>query len=213
MTDTIIKGTGNSRTLKTVPNAAALYPNFDAFLAAMVAGTLPIDIGPLNPTGLQQQGTDLNKSNLLKDATASLYGKGNTATPDDIFSLLPSLYGKHIALGTYTGSGDVTITTYLDTPGYTAWSNITVGFNPKFVIVLPELGWFSEDRAYGGFFGQNLPLMMYVKDSYLLCAEITYSGFRVRNGRYTYMISSSRSQDLYLYLNADKTIYRWAAIG
>ena len=58
MVDTIIKGTGNSRTLKTIPNAAALYPDFDAFLAAMVAGTLPIDIGPLNPTGVQVQGTE-----------------------------------------------------------------------------------------------------------------------------------------------------------
>lgn len=35
-----------------------------------------------------QEGTPLNKANLLKDATAALYGKTNAAVPDDILSLL-----------------------------------------------------------------------------------------------------------------------------
>ena len=91
MVDTIIKGTGNSRTLKTIPNAAALYPDFDAFLAAMVAGTLPIDIGPLNPTGVQVQGTDLTKGNLLTDATAEGMGLTGGATPNDALAKLRAL--------------------------------------------------------------------------------------------------------------------------
>lgn len=109
MVDTIIKGTGNSRTLKTIPNAAALYPDFDAFLAAMVAGTLPIDIGPLNPTGVQVRGTDLTKVNLLKDATAALYGKPTTAIPDDIFATIPPMItaaknaGILVESGSYEG--------------------------------------------------------------------------------------------------------------
>lgn len=113
MTDTIIKGTGNSRTLKTVPNAAALYPDFDAFLAAMIAGTLPIDIGPLNPTGLQQHGTDLNKANLLTDETEkALWGSSANRTPDQALSQIKSLITGAInqsvkfATGSYMGTGN-----------------------------------------------------------------------------------------------------------
>lgn len=35
-----------------------------------------------------QEGTQLNKANLLKDSTAALFGKTNAAVPDDILSLL-----------------------------------------------------------------------------------------------------------------------------
>ena len=42
-----------------------------------------------NPT---QAGTPLNKSTLLKDATAALFGLPNTAVPDDVLSLLA--FGK-----------------------------------------------------------------------------------------------------------------------
>lgn len=114
MTDTIIKGTGNSRTLKTVPNAAALYPDFDAFLAALVAGTLPIDIGPLNPTGLQQQGTDLTKGNLLTDDTATGMGLTAEATPNDALAKLRALVTtaqntanvrSRAEFGSYMGTG------------------------------------------------------------------------------------------------------------
>lgn len=35
-----------------------------------------------------QEGTPLNKANLLKDATAALFGKTNAAVPDDILNLL-----------------------------------------------------------------------------------------------------------------------------
>lgn len=109
MTDTIIKGTGNSRTLKTVPNAAALYPDFNAFLSAFIDGSLPVDIGPLNPTGLQQRGTDLNKENLLKDATASSMGLNSTATPNDAFAKLLSFISNKstVVSGSYTGNGAI----------------------------------------------------------------------------------------------------------
>lgn len=66
MVDTIIKGTGNSRTLKTVPNAAALYPDFQSMLQAMADGTFPIDIGPLNPLGCDVVGTPLNAATLTQ---------------------------------------------------------------------------------------------------------------------------------------------------
>ena len=71
MTDGVIKGTGNSRFLKGPPNAKTLYPTFDAFMDAYVAGTLPFDLNGINPSGWEQEGTPLNKANLLSDTTAT----------------------------------------------------------------------------------------------------------------------------------------------
>lgn len=107
MLDTIITGTGNSRTIKTVPNAMTLYSNWTDALQAMIDGSFPIDIGPLNLAGLLQKGTDLNKANLLSDETAALYGKDGSATPDEIFAAIPApLNGKaNIATGYYIGTG------------------------------------------------------------------------------------------------------------
>lgn len=91
MTDTVIKGTGNSRTLKSVSNFLTLYPSYEDFARAIIAGTLPIDLGPLQSAGYSTKGTDLNKTNLLKDATAFLYGKTASAVPDDIFAAIRPL--------------------------------------------------------------------------------------------------------------------------
>ena len=90
MKDTIIKGSGNSRTLASVPNFLTLYPTYEAFAQALINRELPIDLGPLNSAGCAQIGNDLNKETLLKDATAALYGKPATAVPDDIFSEIAS---------------------------------------------------------------------------------------------------------------------------
>lgn len=86
MNDTVIKGSGNSRTLKTVPNLAARAPTYDKLLELLTGEGLPIDLGPLNPAGLNVRGTDLNKETLLKDSTAALYGLGANATPDQILA-------------------------------------------------------------------------------------------------------------------------------
>ena len=88
MQDTIIKGTGSSRTLASVPNFLTLYPTYEDFARALIDKTLPIDLGPLNPAGVQTMGTLLNKGNLLKDATAALYGLGAEAVPDEIFAYI-----------------------------------------------------------------------------------------------------------------------------
>jgi phage baseplate assembly protein gpV len=70
MKDLVPKGTGNSRFLKSVSNFASLYPNYEDFVAALVAGTLPIDLNGINSEGVKQVGTALNKSTLLDDTTA-----------------------------------------------------------------------------------------------------------------------------------------------
>ena len=83
MKDTIIKGSGNSRTIRTVPNGAALYPTYEAFIEALAAGTLPVDLGPLSAAGVEQMGTLLNKANLLSDSTeTSIFGSAADRTVD-----------------------------------------------------------------------------------------------------------------------------------
>lgn len=114
MQDTIIKGTGNSRTLGSVPNFLTLYPTYEAFGQALINKQLPIDLGPLNPAGVQTAGTDLNKGNLLKDATAALYGLSAAAVPDQVLAMARNLISAaqntangrvQIAMGSYVGTG------------------------------------------------------------------------------------------------------------
>lgn len=84
MDDGIIKGTGNSRYLKSIPGFLAQYPTYEDFAEALTAGTLPIDLNGINETGWEKLGTALNKANLLSDDTAALYGLGADATVDAV---------------------------------------------------------------------------------------------------------------------------------
>lgn len=88
MQDGITMGTGNSRYLKSVSGFLALYPTYEAFAQALVAGTLPVDLNGKNPDGWSQQGTALNKANLLTDATAALLELPSEATPNDALAAL-----------------------------------------------------------------------------------------------------------------------------
>ncbi len=91
MQDGIIKGTGNSRFLKSVPDFLRQYPTYESFVAALAAGTLPVDFNGINETGWQQLGTALNKGNLLSDETAAMYPDlPKSKVPDDAF--------RHIAI-------------------------------------------------------------------------------------------------------------------
>lgn len=88
MQDSIIKGTGNSRYLKSIAAFLTQYPTYADFAAALAAGTLPVELNGINEEGFQQLGTALNKENLLQDNTAALYGLGTDAVPDDVFAWL-----------------------------------------------------------------------------------------------------------------------------
>lgn len=91
MIDSVLKGTGNSRFLKSAVPAGTSWA--DA-LAMLQAGTFPIDFNGINTEGFQQVGTPLNKANLLKDATAAQIGlPPSTATPDDAFKILAGILG------------------------------------------------------------------------------------------------------------------------
>lgn len=117
MTDGIIKGTGNSRYLKTVPNALTLYPDWPTALQAMVDGTFPVDFNGINPNGWTTQGTKLSKANLLTDAVANALSLTGEKTPTQAFEKLRQLVSTvqstadsklSIQTITYTGSGTET---------------------------------------------------------------------------------------------------------
>ena len=93
MKDSVILGSGNSRYLKSVQDFKTLYPTYDDFAAALVAGTLPIDLNGINSAGFQQLGDALGKATLLKDATAQKHGRDDTALPDDMWADLVPVGG------------------------------------------------------------------------------------------------------------------------
>ena len=92
MKDTIIKGAGNSRTIKSVPNFSALYPTWESFRDAIGTNGIPIDLLGLAAAGVNQMGTALNKAALLSDSTASaIGGLGSDPTPDQALARLRTL--------------------------------------------------------------------------------------------------------------------------
>lgn len=86
MQDSILNETGNSRFLRTEASALQKYPTYQAFMQALMAGEVLIDLYGINPDGFAQVGTTLNKSNLLTDATAALADLGPEATPNEMFA-------------------------------------------------------------------------------------------------------------------------------
>ena len=93
MIDSVLKGTGNSRFLKSAVPAGTSWA--DA-LAMLQAGTFPIDFNGINTDGFQQVGTPLNKANLLKDATAAQIGLPPSTTPDGMFQALGNTGELHV---------------------------------------------------------------------------------------------------------------------
>lgn len=98
MQDAIIKGIGNSRYLKTVGEALSLYPTYEDFMQAMVAGIFPVDFNGINKDGWTQLGTLLNKANLLSDTVISTLGlsTGVNSTPNDAFNVLANIGNVHV---------------------------------------------------------------------------------------------------------------------
>lgn len=92
MQDGIIKGTGNSRYLKSVADFLTQYPKYEDMVAALVAGTLPIDLNGINTAGWSQQATALNKANLLSNTTeTAIWGSATNRTVDAALRQLDTL--------------------------------------------------------------------------------------------------------------------------
>ena len=101
MQDAIALGTGNSRYLKSVSGFLSLYPTYEGFVAALVAGNLPIDLNGINPDGWAQQGTALDKAHLMTDATAALMDLGSEASVNDALATLAQKVTSTEGLITY----------------------------------------------------------------------------------------------------------------
>ena len=185
MQDGIIAGNGNSRYLKTVAEALSLYPTYQDFIAALIAGTFPIDLNGINAAGWVQQGTALNKANLLADATASSIGLGTSATPNDAFSRLQTQINTvsgiktEAVFGTYTGNR-------------ASRRTIGLGFRPKAVLVFMwGMRTDGSDGARGGLALDGHPVIAYGNETSL---EIVATGFDVFYSSYL-----SKTNDEYPY--------------
>ena len=136
MIDSVLKGTGNSRFLKSAVPAGTSWA--DA-LAMLQAGTFPIDFNGINTEGFQQVGTPLNKANLLKDATAAQIGLPPSTTPDGMFQALGNTGELHVWRKTVTEAQEIPA-------GYTLGTmetNIPIACNTR------EASQFQITREYG----------------------------------------------------------------
>ncbi len=141
MTETVIKGSGNSRSIKSVPNLAQLAPTYDKLLELLTGEGLPVDLGPLNPAGLAQRGTDLNKASLLSDETAALYPDlPEDPTVDDVLAVI----WPRISKAQNTADSKIRTETcqYTGTGTYGAGSpnSITFSFAPKLIFYVSGIG-------------------------------------------------------------------------
>ena len=70
MQDGIMKGTGNSRYLKSIADFLTQYPTYQEFAAALVAGTLPVDLVELNEkNGGRHQSFVIENEDLVRAGT------------------------------------------------------------------------------------------------------------------------------------------------
>lgn len=171
MTDTILKGTGNSRTLASIANFLTVYPTYDAFAAALIAGTLPIDIGPLNAAGCNAVGTSLNKANILTDDTCSKLSIPSSSVPDEAFSRLWSLIvdAQNYALTAQRNLDNYKATVLMQSGSYygnqsstgssqNKQRTISLSFHPKVVVVASDgVKFLYTNNTLGGIAVTGIP--------------------------------------------------------
>lgn len=171
MIDSVLKGTGNSRFLKSAVPAGTSWA--DA-LAMLQAGTFPIDFNGINTEGFQQVGTPLNKANLLKDATAAQIGLPPSTTPDGMFQALGNTGDLHVwrkttvstepvpagyKLGKIISSGNATDSGVSITGGYTNAGKVHI--NRFSAVNVSDDGTVTGDTSATGYssypVGQTVP--------------------------------------------------------
>lgn len=154
-----------------------------------------------NPT---QEGTPLNKSSLLKDTTAALFGLGADAVPNDVFAAVKTLIDSvnanadtraKIATGSYTGAG---------TYGSRNKNRLVFDFVPRVVIVVVNTtSWEGAGTVFVN--GQTKNAGLGINYNRLsLELTVAWSGNEVQ----WYHASSDNYQ-----LNSSDIKYYYAAIG
>lgn len=164
MQDGIIAGNGNSRYLKTVAAALSLYPDYESFMAALVAGTFPIDLNGINAGGWTQQGTPLNKANLFSDSTASALGLTSANTPNDALAKIKNLIDSANANANTKTQMEITSYVGTGTAGSDNPCSITFSFSPDLILYI------GQDDSFG------FPNRMYdLENLCVLCSILTTS--------------------------------------
>ena len=174
MTDGIIKGTGNSRVLKSVPNAPTLYPTHEALMEALATAGLPVDLPGINPAGWQTVGDKLGKATLLTDAVASALGLSASATPSQALDKLRQLV-KTAQTGV-DNAPKILFLSYVGTGmGYDQShpASLVFPFAPKFVFL------YAKDHVSGG---QYQAAILDNNSLYLLDMPSLTTAYTVRKG-------------------------------
>ena len=215
MEDMIIKGTGNSRWLKSVANIMTLYPTYESFAEALAVGTFPIDLNGINPAGVETLGTRLNKASLLTDALCTALGLSTTATPTQAMDKLKLLIdnGTKIQETYYIGNGKY---------GNSNISGITFNFPFKVVFMI---GYYSN---YNSVLREWVPFN--IVDEYGCVAQVAtgmiqssyYKGFGFGTNRSTsYGMYSPDGRSIHWYndtsayaqFNAQNCRYHYVGFG
>lgn len=137
------KGTGNSRFLKSAIPEGMSWPEAVALLRQ---GAFPIDLAGFNPEGIEEQGTLLNKANLLQDRTAqALELEQEDPTIDDALFQLSKKGSTPAECHVYA---DVN-TTVTMTQGDKILTAVA-GSNKQAVLYPPTLGVWSVKRTWKG---------------------------------------------------------------
>ena len=121
MKNTTIKGTGNSRWLKTSLPAGTTW---EQVLTLLRSGQFPVDITGLNTEGVQAAGTALDKETLLRDAICDRLGLDKEgAVPSDVFELLIGLAGVVLTI-TFEAAFEGKTFTVTDSTGTTVYTHV-----------------------------------------------------------------------------------------
>ena len=221
MTDTVVKGSGNSRTLVTVPNALTIYPTHEELMTKWATEGIPVDIGPLVASGCDVIGTLLNKANLLPDSVESaIWGNAANRTVAQALHQLRSLIttaqnaaaGRLRAeIGTYTGVQEVDTSHNPPRPSKT----LTFTLDPVIVVVMPNSHTIANQNPTLSpllmLQGIDMVQMPYRDNSYIYFTKINVSF-----GTKSVTWDSNVPHEYYLLnptFNVAGVVYTWIAIG
>ena len=143
-----------------------------------------------------EDGTELNKASLLKDATAAAFGLTDAAVPDDVFALIASGRAQ-IEVGTYTGTGVY---------GSNNKNSITFSFVPKMVLI-------RDQAATNLNYSQMVAPYIFGNQTFFTSTDMSTFRKQVVDISGTTMNWYSDGGSATTQMNASGKEYEWIAIG